>query len=755
MASADGFGDPATLFNRPTTRVDGVAKVTGAARYAADEPVTHPAYAYLVVSTIARGRITGFNLAAAQAVPGVIDILTFQNVGGQIATTPGPDGGPTTTSLDTDQVWYAGQIIGLVVADSFEGAREAAHKVDVAYAAETPSATFGAAGLKSEPQKPKKGPNPKKGDAAKAYASAPVRIDAKYSTPTQHHNALELFTTTAAWDGDQMTVFEGSQYMVGSKANTAKGLKIDPIDVRVVSRFIGGAFGGKGPNPRTAWVALAAKRAGRPVKLVPTRDQGFTIATYRAETQQHVRLGATKDGRLTSFYHEGWEITSRPSAYNVAGAETTARMYACENIATGVNVVHADRATPGFMRAPAETPYMFGLESAMDELAHALGMDPIELRRINDTQTDPTTGLPFSSRHLMDCFDQAATRFGWSRRNPKPGMMHEGDWLVGYGCATACYPTNIGPAAARVSLGADGKAVVGLAAHEIGTGAYTAMAITASQALGLKITDVTVLMGDSDLPPVVIAGGSNNAASTSHAVAKACEAVRDKIAQAAVKADSPFKGGDPAKLKLVAGQLIDDTGHSEDLKTAVGRLGSRVEIYAENTPQGMPPGAMASVEKGQAAMSGGGGRKDVSAFAFGAHFVEVRVHDRTREIRAPRIVSAFAAGNIINPIAAHSQLMGGAIWGLSAALFEATEIDRTHARYANNNFADYIVPVNADVPSVEIIIVPETDTRVNPLGVKGIGEIGIVGCNAAVANAVFNATGKRIRDLPIRAEKLL
>jgi len=755
VASADGFGDPATLFNKPTARIDGVAKVTGAARYAADEPVTNPAYAYLVVSTIARGRISGFNLAAAQAVPGVIDILTYQNVGGQVATTPGPDGGPTTTTLDNDRVWYAGQIVGLVLADSFEAAREAAHKVEVAYAPEPSSATFGTAGLNTEPQKPKKGPNPKKGDAAKAFASAPVKVDAKYSTPTQHHNALELFTTTAAWDGDKLTVFEGSQYMAGSRANVAKGMKIEPTDVRVVSRFIGGAFGGKGPNPRTAWVALAARRAGRAVKLVPTRDQGFTIATYRAETQQHVKLGASKDGKLTSFYHEGWEITSRPSAYNVAGAETTARMYACPNIETGVNVVHADRGTPGFMRAPAETPYMFGLESAMDELAHALGMDPIDLRRVNDTQTDPTTGLPFSSRHLMECFDQAAARFGWNRRNAKPGAMRDGDWLIGYGCATACYPTNIGPAAARVSLGADGKAVVGLAAHEIGTGAYTAMAITASQALGLKIDDVTVLMGDSDLPPVVIAGGSNNAASTSHAVAKACEAMRDKLAQAAVKADGPFKGSDPAGLKLVAGQLTDGAGKAEDLKTAVGRLGSRVEVYAENIPQGMPPDAMASVEKGQAAMSGGGGRKDVSAFAFGAHFVEVRVHDRTREIRVARIVSAFAAGNIINPIAAHSQFMGGAIWGISSALFEATEIDKVHARYANNNLADYIVPVNADVPSVEIIIVPETDTRVNPLGVKGIGEIGIVGCNAAVANAVFNATGKRIRDLPIRAEKLL
>ncbi len=753
---ADGYGDPKTLFDKPTARVDGIAKVTGAARYAADEPVTNPAFAYLVTASIARGHITAFQLDAARAVPGVIDILTYQNVGGQVPTQMGPDGGPTTTTLDTNQIWHDGQIIGIVLADTFEAAREAAHKVEVTYAAEPPSATFGSPGLNITPHKSKKGPDPKKGDAAKAFAAAPVKVDARYSTPRQHHNAMELFTTTAEWDGDKLTIYEGSQYMAGSRANAAKTQKTDPANVRVVSRYIGGAFGSKGPNPRTAWVALAAKRIGRAVKLVPTRDQGFTVATYRAETQQRVKLAATKDGRLTSFSHEGWEITSRPSDYSVAGSETTARMYACPNIATEVHIVHADRNTPGFMRAPAETPYMFGLECAMDELAYELGMDPIELRRVNDTQTDPVSGLPFSSRLLMPCYDQAAEKFGWKTRNPKPGSMRDGDWLVGYGCATACYPTNIGPAAARVSLSAAGKAVVSLAAHEIGTGAYTAMAITASQALGLTIADVVVVMGDSDLPPVAIAGGSNNAASTSHAVAKACEDIRAKLAQAAVTAqDSPFKGKAAAELRLADATLTDGKGVAEPLKTAVGRLGARVEVYAENIPTGLPPTAMASLEQGQPSMLSGSGRKDVSAFAFGAQFVEVRVHARTCDIRVPRIVSAFAAGHIINPIAAHSQLMGGAIWGLSSGLFEETEIDVPHARYVNTNLAGYLVPVNADVQSVDIIMVPETDTRVNPLGVKGIGEIGIVGGNAALANAIFHATGKRIRDLPVRAEKLL
>jgi xanthine dehydrogenase YagR molybdenum-binding subunit len=553
-----------------------------------------------------------------------------------------------------------------------------------------------------------------------------------------------------------LTVYEPSQFMWGTKNSVAAQLKIDPENVRAISRYIGGAFGSKGPNPRTAWIAIAAKRIGRPVKLVPTRDQGFSIATYRAETRQHIKLGASADGRLIAFFHEGWEVTSRPSGYNVAGVESTARMYACPNIATAVNIVHADRNTPGFMRAPPETPYMFALESAMDELAHELKMDPIELRRVNDTQTDPVSGLPFSSRSLMQCFDQAAAKFGWADRNAQPGSTRNGDWLVGFGCATACYPSNMGPAAARVSMTPDGKAIVGIAGHEIGTGAYTVVAITAARSLGLRTEDVTVHMGDSDLPPVMIAGGSNNAASTANVVAKACAELRQRIAAAAVNAaDSPFHGTDPARLGLADGTLTDFAGSSEQLRMAIARTGHRLEVHAENVPPGLPETAVADMSKGKAAMLGGAGRKDVTAFAFGAHFVEVRVHIRTREIRVERVVSAFAAGTIVNPKTAHSQFMGGAIWGLSSALLEATEMDAGAARYINDNLADYLVAVNADVPSIEIIMVPETDERVNPLGIKGIGEIGIVGMNAAVANAVFNATGTRVRELPIRAEKLL
>jgi xanthine dehydrogenase YagR molybdenum-binding subunit len=741
--------DQRRLFGRPTPRVDGVAKVTGAARYASDEAVARPAYAYLVTSAIARGRITAMGLDRAAAVPGVLDILHHGNVGGETALQP------STPSLETNQIWHDGQIIAVVVAETFEAAREAAMKVDVDYAPEPPSAGFGSAGVVEQPNPP--GKDPKVGDAGAALALADVKIEARYQTPTQHHNALELFTTTCVWDGPKLTIYEPSQFMYGLKAALARQLKIDPANVRTVSKFVGGAFGGKaGPTARTVWVAIAARRLGRPVKLVASREQGFTIATYRAETRHRIRLGATAEGRLTALIHEGWEVSSRPSDYNVAGVETTARMYACANVETAVTVVHADRSTPGFMRAPGETPYMFALESAMDELAIALKMDPVELRRINDAKTDPVNGKAFSSRSLVACFDAAAARFGWSARSPAPGSMREGDWLIGWGCASACYPSNVVSCAARLSVTPAGRAMVQLAGHEIGNGAYTAIALTAADALGLPIEAVTVQLGDSDLPPVPVAGGSNNTASTINVVMKGCNEVRERLAAAAVADPAgPFLGVDKANLRLVDGRLTDGL-HAEPLSKALGRVtGGVLEVLAEYVPAGLPPTAMGLLYKGVPVFLPGATRKDMTAYAFGAHFVEVRVHALTREIRTPRMVSAFAAGTIVNPTAAHSQFMGGAIWGLSSALHEATEIDPRTARYVNENLADYRVPVNADVPAIEVIIVPEPGDESNPLGIKGIGEIGIVGVNAAVANAVHHATGVRVRNLPILAENLI
>ncbi len=528
--------------------------------------------------------------------------------------------------------------------------------------------------------------------------------------------------------------------------------------VRIISPFIGGAFGSRGSlTQRTAIVALAARRLNRPVKLETTREQGFTIATYRAETRHHIKLGATNDGRLQSLSHYGWEVTSRPDDYNVSGTDASTRLYACPNVGSKVYIVHADRNTPGFMRSPPETPYLFALESAMDELAYELKLDPVELRRRNDTQIEPIKGLPYSSRSLMQCFDAAQEAFGWSKRIAEPGSMRDGDWRIGWGCAATMYPALVAPACARVSLMPNGVAKVQTASHEIGNGLYTAIALTVSEKLGVQIEKVDVELGDSSLPPAPVTGGSNSTASICNVVAKACEDIRQRIIKAAVAAKkSAFAGADPSSLALVEEALISADGRSEKLEAAMARVaGGAIEVYAENVPYKSGQDGVRKLYQGQSDLQGGARMADHVQFAFGAQFVEVRVHSRTCEVRAPRAVGAYAAGKIVNPLTAESQLMGGVIWGISAALHEATEMDERSARYYNDDLGEYLIPVNADIDKVQIIMIPENDTQVNPMGIKGVGELGNVGMNAAIANAVFHATGKRIRDLPIRIEKLL
>ena len=739
-------------------RVDGRAKVTGAVEYGSDVALKSPVHASFRTADIALGLIVSIDEAETRALPGVLDVLTWKNVAGQLHALPPAKGGSTSiAALQTPDIRHDGEIIAVVLAENYETARDGAHRLKVVYDTGTPSAGFDAPGVTPEIAKDgKRFENPEVGNAEAAFAAAAFKVDQHYATPTQHHNALELFTTTAHWNGDELTVYEPSQFMVGAQHSLAATLQIDPARVRVLSRYVGGAFGSKGSiTNRTGIVALAARRLGRPVKMVATRDQGFTIATYRAETRHRVKLAAGRDGKITVLVHEGEEVTSRLDAYKVGGTETTARMYAIPNIASKVTMVHADRNTPGFMRAPAEVPYMFALESAMDELAHALGMDPVELRRINDAQVEPVKKRPYSSRSLNQCYQAAGEAFGWNKRNPKPMSMVDGDWQVGWGCATACYPSNIAPCFARVSL-TEAGALIEVAGHEIGTGAYTVYAQTAAQRLGLPVEKVTVQMGDSRLPPAPVAGGSNNAASISNAVALGCEEVRGRLAAAAVRdGRSPLHGQDPGRLTLAAGTLRAADGRSEPLAKALPRMGGVVEALVGNSPPNLPPGALAGLRSGMVAFGGGNADKDYVKYAFGAEFVEVRVHRLTREVRVSRIVGAFAAGTILNPVTARSQLMGGMIWGIGSALHEATEIDPRHARYTNDNLAEYLIPVNADIPSVEVLFIAEKDTQVNPLGIKGIGEIGCVGTNAAVCNAIFHATGKRVRELPVRIEKLL
>ena len=757
---SDDVLQPGSAIGRDVARIESRSKVTGEARYPSDEPVDNPAHAFLVTSTVARGRVVALHLGEARAVRGVLDVLTHENVGKQAKPLPpAKGGGASTTTLESDRVWHDGQIVAVVLAESYEIAREAARRVRVDYAAEPPTAGFDGLGAVTEAVAEVTGQeDPAVGDAHAAFAGAAVRVDARYATPTQHHNPIELFTTTCEWTDDRLTIHEPSQFVQGLGATVARQLGIPPEKVRVLSRLVGGAFGSKGAaTARTAWIAVAARRLGRPVRLVATRDQGFTIATYRAETRQRVRLGASPDGRLRALIHEGWEVTSRPSNYNVQGTETTARIYACPNVSTRVHVVHADRNTPGFMRAPPDLPYAFALESALDELAFALELDPIELRRRNDTAREPIKGLPFTSRGLMRCFDAAARSFGWDHRDLRPGTMRDGDWRIGWGCAASYYPTKMSAACARVTLWSDGTVRVDMAAHEIGTGALTALALVAADRLGVEPGRVEVRLGDSALPAAGLAAGSSHTASICNALALACEEVRARIARAATAAGAgPLAGRDPGTLVLRDDTLRGTDGTAEPLRVALGRLGGgAAEGYAENVPYGAPPDAARKLQQGQPTVVGGAQLKDRIQYAFGAQFAEVRVHARTGEVRVPRLVGAFAAGRIVNPRTARSQLTGGMIWGIGSALHEATGIDRRTARYVNRDLSEYLVPVNADVEAVEVLLLPEEDALINPLGIKGVGELGCVGTNAAIANAVFHATGRRLRDLPIRVESLL
>lgn len=718
----------------PVPRYDGVAKVTGAARFASDFAVAQPAYAYLLLSDVARGRITAIDETAARRVPGVIDIITHRNRPALKPVAHFGKGGPALSSfppLDGPDIRHAGQIVGLVLADSYEAAREAAHRVVVRTSQSKASATFGSSGLKIESRaEAQQQEDPRKGDAEAAFAAATTGIEAHYSTPIHHHNPIELFTTTASWDGDELTVHEPSQSVHALRAGLAGQLGLPLDKVRIISPYVGGGFGSKvALGHRTALVALAARQLGRPVKLVATREQGFHIAGHRQETRHHVKLGADAAGKFTAFVHDIDELTDRKDGYANGGIEAVACMYGFGSVASTARLVRADRSPPIFMRCPAELPPMFALESAIDELAAKIGIDPVELRRINDTRVNPVTGAPFTSRSLVECYAEAARAFGWSQRDPRPQSMRRGDWLIGYGCATATYPTQVMSATARVTLNPDGGARVEIASHDIGTGAYTVIQQAVAEGLAVPLDRVRVELGDSRLPPGAIAGGSVGTASSVSAIMDACARIAASLGIA-----GPITAGNRAAAFKASGS-------------------GPVEALGEFVPAGGESKSTAGLHQGKVDISGGpkGAR---AAFAFGAQFVEVHVHARTREIRVPRMTGAFAAGRIMNTRTAHSQLMGGMIWGLGSALHEVTEIDPRTARYTNTDLGEYLIPVNADCVAVDVILVPETDDG-NPSGAKGIGELGNCGVAAAIANAVHHATGKRIRDLPITMDKLL
>jgi xanthine dehydrogenase YagR molybdenum-binding subunit len=732
---------PAPLANmgEPIRRTESLAKVTGKVVYAADATEENLLQAYFLTSAIARGRILSIDTTPAESLAGVVKVYTHLNAPHRIATPYTQKGGyasDTNMPLNGPEINNGGQIIAMVIAESYEIARDASHRILVRYAASAPAGTIDSPGVEVIHPEALKEREKTAGDFSAAFAAAPVKIEGKYSTPAQHQNPIELYSTTASWSGGELTIHEPSQFVVELANGAAAMMGIDPSRVHVTNPYIGGAFGGKGfMTQRTALIAGASRDLGRPVRNVVTRSQGFTLATYRSETKHHIRLAANQEGHLLAYSHESWEMQSRHDDYALAGFGVTTAMYGKPAIATRINLVKADRQTSGFMRAPVEMPYMYALESAIDELAVALKMDPIELRRVNDIRESPVDGARFTSRSLMQCYDAAAASFGWNKRNPEPGSMRDGDWLIGYGCATAGYPTHMAPATARVTLNADGSARVEVAGQDSGQGLYTALSQIAARELRLQPRQVKVIMGDSKLPAAPASSNSLATASIGSAVKLATEKIRAHFGTAMPTDQdraAAFKRLGASELSEL-GEFVPPSKTAEVLdKLRIGQVPFANQARGDESKNGKP-----------------------LMFAFGAQLVEVRIHRLTREIRVPRMTGAFAAGRIINPRTARSQYMGGMIWGMASALLEATPVDEKRGRFIVDALGGYLLAVNADVPQVDVIMVPEEDYEVNPLGVKGIGEIGIVGAAAAVANAVYHATGKRVRDLPIVMDKLL
>ncbi len=736
---------------RPVVRRDAAAKASGAAQYAADFPHAGTAYAALVTSKVARGRITRIDTTAAEAVPGVQMVLTHHSLNeGLGEETFAMKGGHMQSSfmpLTSDEVHYAGQIVSLLIADTQEAAEQAAGLVAVEYVTQHASAAMDDPGHEEEPMEKK---SIDLGDALAAFAAAEVSVDATYLTPAQHHNPIELYAATAAWRDGKLLVNTPSQWVRGKQAALAKIFGIPMEDVHIESPYIGGGFGGKATLlAHTVLVAMAARRLGRPVKLVVPREAMFTVGSFRPATRSRVRLGARKDGTLTAVLHD--EVGQSAVIDHVAfpATDVTARMYASPNIRMREATIATDVNTPGFQRAPAEAPGFFGFESAVDELAIKLGMDPVELRIHNEPARDPVGGLAWSSRSLVPCFRRGAELFGWDRRNPQVGSMTTPDGLlIGQGCATATYPSAMAPSSARVRLSADGTCVVYCGAHDLGTGAYTVLGQVAADVLGVPDELVRVHLGDSTLPSGPVAGGSITTGSSGAAVHMAALAVRDRLlAQAG--------GGNAAGWSLVGGQVIGPDGQGRPVAEIMGAVtGGVIEETADWKPAALSDAQMRAGLAGGMAFSGPTTEKYAS-YSFGAQFAEVHIDPLLRTVRVARMVGVFACGRIINPRTARSNLAGGMVWGASFALLEESRVDRPRARFANTDLAGYHFSTNADIGEVVVETIHEDDFVVNPIGAKAVGEIGIVGMNAAIANAVYHATGVRVRKTPILVEDLL
>jgi xanthine dehydrogenase YagR molybdenum-binding subunit len=738
---------------KPMNRVDGRLKVTGAARYAADWPIDGVTYGVIVQSTIGSGRVASIDASRALKARGVVGVLTPKNaqkLPDQGNAAVNPPAGRVLTLLQDGEVHYNGQPIAVVVADTFEHATDAATMVGVTYENGPLAADFDAAFPSSYPlpEKPaESGKNTRghyvRGDVDAGLASADVRIDQTYTTPKENHNPMEPHAAIASWDGGQLTVYDTTQYVYGARDAVAKTFGMRPEDVHIISPFVGGGFGCKGSTwSHVLLAAMASQSFKRPVKIVLTRRQMFGPVGGRPQTHQRITLGAKSDGTLTAIRHLTTSHTSFIEDFLEPSGIVTRMLYAVPNLESTHRLLKLNVGTPTYQRAPGEATGTFSVEVAMDELAEKLHMDPLALRLKNYAETDPDTGRPFSSKALKECYRVGAERFGWSKRNAKAGTMRDGKAMVGYGLATATYPTHRSPATVRARLemnGSEVRAVVQTASQDLGTGTYTIMTQIAADALGLTPGQVRFELGDSHFPKSPVSGGSMSAASTGSAVHVACTALRQKLlALAANDPSSPMHG-------IVA----TDIGVSE------GRLMTRsdspaTETYAELLTR-QPERAVEVTESS----APGEETKQFAMHAFGAVFAEARIDADTRAIRIPRIVGAYGVGRVLNAKLAHSQMISGMVWGVSQALREETDVDPRNGRYVNADLAEYHVPVNADIHDLDVTFVDEDDPHINPIGAKGIGEIGITGVAGAIANAIYNATGVRVRHLPIRLDDLL
>lgn len=717
-------------------REDGPVKATGAAVYAADHHPDGLAHGYLLTSTIARGAVLGMDTALAEKAPGVIAVYTPFNPL-ELHPYAKEENAELTPPLRSTGVRYYGQAIGLVVAETFEQARDAAALVDTHYSAERPRGSF-ADGLSSAAPPPSGTPvvdvlAPGVSSIDEALAAADVTVTATYTTPAETHVAMEPHATVAFWAADRLTVYTATQGVRLVVDRLSETLAIDPARIRVINPYVGGGFGNKwGMWAHTPLTAAAARALDRPVKTVLPREQVFTVAGHRPPTAQTISLGAAADGTLLAVKNDGVSGKSASNDFHEQVANLSLALYGSANLHVSRKVVTLDVPVTTIMRAPGESNGSFALESALDELAGELGMDPLDLRRKNDTPIHPATGLPWSSKHLEECYTLGAERFGWAERSPRPGTVTDGDWLVGLGMATATYGAGRGQASIRVRLCDDGRAVVSGTAADLGTGQSTVFAVLAAGSLGIPVGRVVPELGDSATPPAANAGGSGSTSTNGPAVRLAACAAKDAIVKLAAEHEkSPFHGREVA----FEGGEVRAAGRAMPF----GELLTLLDVPAVEATATSPRNPV----------------RDHAFRSFGAHFCEVRVNRWTGEPRVTRWLCVVDAGTIVNAKAARSQIVGGVVMGIGQALLEDLRIEPETGRFGNATMADYLVPVNADIPPIDVEFLNYPDTLLSDLGARGIGELGIVGAAAAVANAVHNATGKRIRDLPITLDKLL